>query len=178
MSLWIHALLSSTSSMFQYLVMTEFSGYSSISVASCSPIPWFFSSVSIKSRIFLPKEKEPELFYSAFNMYIFQNDQVHFILFSCIWLVICHISFHAWHESSDRELDQRAPTIWFLCSGVIPELFMSISEREIRIILWFDSMKKLSSLKCCLTLVPSPCRFLDTVITGCAEHAHQLNQSD
>ena len=38
MNLGIHALLSLTSSMFQYLVMTEFSGYSSISVASCSPI--------------------------------------------------------------------------------------------------------------------------------------------
>jgi hypothetical protein len=86
-------------------------------------------------------------------MYIFQNDQVHFILFSCIWLVICHISFHTWHESSDRELDQTAPSIWFLCSGVIHELFMSFSEREIRIILWFDSMKKLSSLK---FLVPPP----------------------
>jgi hypothetical protein len=96
-------------------------------------------------------------------------------LFSCIWLVIHHISFHAWHESSDRELDQTAPSIRFLCSGVISELFMSFSERGIRIILRFDSIKKLSSLK---TLVPPPCRFLDTVITGCAEHAHQLNQSD
>ena len=67
--------------MFQYLVMTEISGFSSISVASCSPITWFFSSASIKSRTFLPKEYEPELFYSAFNMYIFQNDQVHFLLF-------------------------------------------------------------------------------------------------
>ena len=153
MNLGIHALLSLTSSMFQYLVMTEFSGYSSISVASCSPITWFFSSASIKSRIFLPKENEPELFYSAFNMYIFQNDQVHFILFSCIWLVICHISFHTWHESSDRELDQTAPSIWFLCSGVIHELFMSFSEREIRIILWFDSMKKSSSHKRGSTLV-------------------------
>jgi hypothetical protein len=74
-------------------------------------------------------------------MYIFQNDQVHFILFSCSRLVIRHISFHAWHESSDRELDQTAPSIWFLCSGVIHELFMSFSEREIRIILRFDSMK-------------------------------------
>ena len=153
---WVHAALwvwrsmlylSLTSSMFQYLVMTEFSGYSLISVASCSPITWFFSSAWIKSRTFLPKENEPDLFYSALNMYIFQNDQVHFILFSCIWLVICHISFHTWHESSDRELDQTAPSIWFLCSGFIHELFMSFSEREISIILWFDSMKKLSSLE-------------------------------
>ena len=153
MNLGIHALLSLTSSMFQYLVMTEFSGYSSISVASCSPIPWFFSSAWIKSRIFLPKENEPELFYSAFNMYIFQNDQVHFILFSCSQLVVRHISFHTWHESSDRELDQTAPSIWFLWSGVIHELFMSFSEREIRIILWFDSMKKSSSHKRGSTLV-------------------------
>jgi hypothetical protein len=37
--------------------------------------------------------------------------------------------------------------------GVIHELFMSFSEREISIILLFDSMKKLSSHNGCLTLV-------------------------
>jgi hypothetical protein len=55
---------------------------------------------------------------------------------------------------SDRELDQIAPSIWFLCSGVIPERFMSFSEREIRIILWFDSMSKIyPTLEPGLTLV-------------------------
>ncbi len=81
MNLGIHALLSLTSSMFQYLVITEIWGYSSISVASCSPITRFFSSASIKSRIFLPKRNEPELYVSAFTIYIFLKDQVHFILF-------------------------------------------------------------------------------------------------
>ncbi len=81
MNLGIHALLSLTSSMFQYLVMRKISGYSSISIASCSPITRFFSSASIKSRIFLPKRNEPELYVSAFNIDIFLKDQVYFILF-------------------------------------------------------------------------------------------------
>ena len=59
MSLGIHALLSLTSSMFQYLVMTEFSGYSSIYVASCSPITWFFSSAQ---GPFFPKKMSQNFF--------------------------------------------------------------------------------------------------------------------
>jgi hypothetical protein len=52
MSLEIHALLSLTSLMFKYLVMTEISGYSSISVASCSHLN-FQLSINNKIKIFL-----------------------------------------------------------------------------------------------------------------------------
>jgi hypothetical protein len=147
-------LLSLTSLMFQYLVMTEISGYSSISVASCSPITRFFSSASIKSGIFLPKEKWSRTLCFCLQQFVFQKDQVHFILFSCSRLFIHLISFHVWHKPSDRDLDQTAPGIWFFCSGIIPELFMIFSEQEICIILWFDSINKIvSQWLPCSTLV-------------------------
>ena len=49
---------------------------------------------------------------------------------------------------------------------------MSFSEQEICIVMWFDAMNKLSPMP---NPCSPPCWFLDTVMTGCAEHAHQLN---
>ncbi len=58
-------------------------------------------------------------------------------------LVFLHPTSHSPHPFSrlkmtsdrDRELDQTAPSIWFLCSSVISELFMRLTEQEICIFL-------------------------------------------
>ena len=175
MSLEIHALLSLTSSMFQYLVMTEFSGYSSISVASCSPITWFFSSASIKSRIFLPKEKEPELF-------LFCLQHVYFSEWSGTFhLVFLHLTRHSPHLFSRLTwiLWQRAGpnstkhmiSLFRRHTWAVYELFWTRNPHYL--VIWFN--EKIVEPQAWL----NPCfRFLDTFITGCAEHAHQLNQTD
>ena len=62
-SLEIYDLLSFTSWMLQYLVMTETTGYSLISVASCHPITWFLMWASIQQRQLYSRENnlKPEL---------------------------------------------------------------------------------------------------------------------